>query len=139
MTKRFILTAGIFGLLSVLLGAVGYHIIEGNIPQSDMSMYNLANDFIFYHTLVLLAFAAMKSQLSRSYLNTIYYFFVIGVALFSGSILVQSLNELTGFNSSFLSKLSVVGGILITLGWITIVLLGLTYKHKYKIRHQERQ
>ena len=130
MTKRFLITIGTMGFVSVLMGAVGSHILSGNISEKYLAIFNTATQFIMYHTLALLGLTAMSRYVSRSYLNTIYYFFVIGIILFSGPLYIISLKEITGLSIDFLSKLTPIGGFLLILGWITIILSGITYKHK---------
>ncbi len=135
MTKRFLITIGIMGAFSVLLGAVGAHILYGNIPEKHMIMFNTANEFLMYHSLALLGLALlglafMNRYVGRSYLNTIYFLFVIGTVLFSGTLLMISLKEVIGFNLDTLGKLTPVGGLLLIIGWIVIIFAGITYKHK---------
>lgn len=130
MTKRFLITIGMMGALSVILGAIGSHILNGNIPPNHMEMFNTANQFLMYHTLALLGLAFMNRYVSRSYLNAIYFLFVIGIALFSGTLLLVSLKEVIGFNLGFLGKLTPIGGLLLIIGWIVIVFAGVNYKHK---------
>ncbi len=130
MTKQFLITTGLMGALSVIMGAVGAHILECNISVNHMGLFNTANQFVMFHALALLALTFMNRYVKRSYTTTIYYLFVIGIALFSGTLYISSLKELTGFGPSILSKLVPVGGLLLIAGWITIVMSGLNYNHK---------
>ncbi len=130
MTKRFLITVGLMGALSVILGSFGAHILSGNIPEKDLHLFNVANDYLMFHTLALLGLAFMNRYVSRSYLNIIYYLFVIGVILFSGTIFISSLKELTRFSPGGLSKLTPIGGLLMVAGWITVLLSGVNYQHK---------
>jgi len=135
MTKRFLVTIGIMGAISVLMGAVGAHILEDNISDKYLNMFNTANEFLMYHALALIGLTAMNRNVSRSYLNTIYYLFVIGIILFSGTLYITSLTELTGFSLGLSGTLTPIGGILLIIGWIAVIISGLTYKHKK--RHSE--
>lgn len=132
MTKRFLITAGIMGALSVLLGVLGVQFLKGNIPNEQLSMYNTANQFIMYHALALLGLSVMNRYISRSYVNTIYYLFVIGIGLFSGSLLLISLKEVTGIGFESLSNLTPAGGLLLIIGWIVLIFGGSSYEHKKK-------
>jgi len=129
MTKKFLITTGIMGALSVVLGAFGVHILIGIISEKHMSTYNTANEYLMFHTLALLGISFMNRYISRSYLNTIYYFFVIGIILFSGSLFLISLKELTGFGMGSLGIITPIGGILLFAGWITLIYAGASYKH----------
>lgn len=131
MTKRFLITVGIMGAISVALGAIiGTHILSGNIPEKHMDLFNIANEYMMFHALALLGLAFMNRYVPRSYLNTIYYLFVIGIILFSGIMFISSLKELTGFSPESLSKLIPLGGVLLFVGWIVVIVSGINYKHK---------
>jgi len=132
MTKRFLITIGIMGSIGVLFTLIGALVFSGNISEENMSLYNTANEFLMFHTLALLGLAFMNRYVSRSYLNTIYYLFVIGIILFSGSLYVISLKELTGFNIGSFKMLIPIGGFLLFSGWITIIFSGISYTHKKK-------
>jgi uncharacterized membrane protein YgdD (TMEM256/DUF423 family) len=130
MTKRFLITVGIMGALSVLFGAVGAHILEGNISNSNLIMFNTANEFLMYHSLALLGLTFMNRYVSRSYLNTIYYLFLTGIILFSGTLYFASIKELTGVGLGFLGNFTPIGGLLLLGGWIAVIFTGITYTHK---------
>ena len=130
MTKRFLVTIGIMGTLSVVFGSVGTHLLRDVISDEQLIIFNTANEYLMFHTLALLGLTALSRLLSRSYLNTIYYFFVIGIVLFSGTLIISSLKELTGFNPEARSILAPIGGIMLFIGWITIIMAGFSYKHK---------
>jgi uncharacterized membrane protein YgdD (TMEM256/DUF423 family) len=129
MTKRFLITIGLLGALSVALGAFGAHILRGNISSENMETFNLANNYLMFHALALLGIAFANRYISRAYTNVIYYFFVIGIALFSGSLLFVSLKELTGVGLGSLSFITPVGGFSLLLGWITLIFAGSSYTH----------
>lgn len=130
MTKRFLITVGLMGAAGVILGAFGAHILSGNIPQEDLDLYDVANEYLMIHALALLGLAFMNRYVSRSYLNIIYYLFVVGTILFSGTLYISSLKELTGFSLGGLSRLTPIGGLLLVAGWITIFMSEINYKHK---------
>ena len=130
MTKRFLVTAGVIGLLTVILGAIGSHLLSGNIPDEQLSKYDLAGTFAMYHALAILALTFMNRYVKRGYQNTIYFFFLIGVVLFSGTLYVSALQEVFGFEMPVLSKLTPIGGLSLIFGWVFIIISGLTYKHK---------
>jgi len=130
MTKRFLVTVGIMGAISVVSGALGAHILSGNISEKHMDIFNIANEYLMFHALALLGVAFMNRYVSRSYLNSIYYLFVVGVILFSGTLFISSLTELTGFSAGALAKLTPIGGIMLFAGWIVIIFSGINYTHK---------
>ncbi len=132
MTKRFLITIGIMGALGIIFGLIGTLVLTGNISEKNLGIYDTANEFLMFHALALLGLAFMNRYVSRSYLNTIYYLFVIGIVLFSGILFVTSVKELTGFSIGSLRMLIPFGGILLFSGWITLIFSGISYTHKKK-------
>lgn len=135
MTKRFLITIGIMGTLSVILGAVGVHILNGNLSEENILLFNIANEYLMVHALALLGLIALKRYISSSYINTIYYFFVIGILLFSGTMGIGSLVEITEFDTSSIRFLTPIGGTFLVAGWITIIFAGISYQHKKSGHH----
>ncbi len=130
MTKRFLITVGILGATSVILGAVGAHKLKEFLSPEHLNTFNTGVQYQMYHTLALLGLIFMNRYVSRSYLNIIYYFFTIGIVLFSGSLYLLSLSELTGINFGFLGPVTPLGGVLFILGWLLLMYTGFIYKHK---------
>jgi len=132
MTKTFLITVGISGVLAVLLGTFGTSILNGNISPGKLNTWTLAVSFQMTHTIALLAITFMNRYLKRSYLNVVYYLWVIGIALYSGSLYLNAISELTGASSEatgLLRYFAPVGSILLAVGWILIIVTGITYVH----------
>lgn len=130
MTKKFLITIGILGALSVIFGAFGSHLLRETISTDKLANWNTAVLYQMTHTLALLAITFMSRYLKRSYVNTIYYFFVIGIVLFSGSLYVNSISELTGLNIGALNYLTPLGGLSLVIGWFFIMMSGFSYQHQ---------
>ena len=130
MTKKFLITVGIFGVISVIFGAFGSHLLNGKISEENMRVYNIALTYQIYHTIALLALTFMNRYISRSYLNVIYYFFVFGIGLFSGSLFLISTQEATNLIVGGIGFLTPIGGICMLIGWLVLIFVGVTYQHK---------
>ena len=130
MTKRFLVTVGIMGFFSIILGAMGTHMLDGHISEDQLYVFDTANGYIMFHALALLGLIALKRKVSISYLNTIYFFFVVGVTFLSGIMIISSLKELTGFDNESISFFAPIGEAMLVLGWISIIMAGFSYKHK---------
>ena len=128
-TKGFLITIGISGALSVLLGGFGSHLLSGNISQSRLELWDTAIMFQMFHTLALLAITFMNRYLKRYYVQMTYYFFVIGIIFFSGPLYLVSIAELFGANLSVARFITPIGVLILTVGWIFITVAGFTYKH----------
>lgn len=130
MTKQILITVGISGALCVILGAFGSHLLNGNISDAKLSNWDIAVMYQMTHTLALLAITFMNRYIKRSHTEVIYYLFVIGVILFSGTIYINSISELTGLSIGIFKYVTPLGGLLLVAGWFYIILTGITYQHK---------
>ena len=129
MTKTYLITAGISGLVAVIMGAVGSHLLFGNITPEQMAAYNTAVQMQMYHTLAILAITFFNRYVSRSVVNTVFYLFLFGIILFSLPVYVDSTTEVTGLSMGPFSYLVPVGGLLFMAGWIAIIWNGIIYVH----------
>jgi uncharacterized membrane protein YgdD (TMEM256/DUF423 family) len=137
MTKKFLITVGILGVLSVILGAFGSHLLNGKISEENMRVYNIALTYQIYHTLALLAMTFMNRYISRKYLNIIYWLFVVGIGLFSGSLFLISTQEATNLVIGAVGYLTPLGGISMIAGWLVVIFTGVTYQHKKRAIHSD--
>lgn len=60
MNKQIILTAALFGVLAVILGAFGAHGLEGKISERHLDTWKTANEYQFYHTAALLFYPPFR-------------------------------------------------------------------------------
>jgi len=102
----------------------------GNIFQDNLINWDTAVMYQITHTLAILAITFMNRYIKRSYIEIIYYLFLIGIVFFSGSLYFNSISELTGISIGALKYITPLGGLLLIIGWIFIILAGITYKHK---------
>lgn len=118
MNKRIILTASLFGLTAVILGAFGAHGLRDKISDDDLEVWKTAVDYQFYHTLALL-FLATFSRAKNTYIRFSFFTFTIGILLFSGSLYVLSTRTITDFGAAaVLGPITPVGGLCFILGWV---------------------
>ena len=129
MTKRYLVTIGILGAITVIMGAFGSHLLNGHISAAKLETWDTAVHYQMFHTLALLSITFMNRYLKRAYLNVIYFMFVIGVAFFSGSLYILSISELTGLGLGPLGYITPIGGLLLIIGWGYLILAGLNYEH----------
>lgn len=122
MNKRIILTAAVFGILAVILGAFGAHGLSGKISESSIANWNTAVSYHFYHTLAML-FLATFSRARNTLILFSYLAFTLGIVFFSGSLYLLASRELTGIAiTSVLGPITPIGGLCFILGWICLFL-----------------
>jgi uncharacterized membrane protein YgdD (TMEM256/DUF423 family) len=125
MNKRMIMTAALFGLLAVVLGAFGSHGLSGKISEQSLSNWHTAVSYQFYHTLAML-FLATFSRARNTLILIAYLGFVFGIVLFSGSLYLLSTRELTQIGiTAVLGPLTPLGGLCFIIGWFSLFLAAL--------------
>jgi uncharacterized membrane protein YgdD (TMEM256/DUF423 family) len=70
-----------------------------------------------YHALFLL-FVGLSQTIAEKTKKIIFYFIVVGVFFFSGSIYLLATNNLTAFDFRKIGFITPIGGLLLIVGWI---------------------
>jgi uncharacterized membrane protein YgdD (TMEM256/DUF423 family) len=110
-------------MLAVALGAMGAHALKPKITPEQLSSYETAIKYQFYHGLGLLLLVSLSEKLNLKFLGYAANSFILGILLFSGSIYLLSTRSINGLgNISFLGPVTPLGGILFMLGWIFLLL-----------------
>jgi len=119
MGKKWIIIAGISGLLGVALGAFGAHGLRNTLPAEMIEIYKTGVLYQLVHSIVLLAlaFAAEKSfEISG-------WFFVAGIVLFSFSLYLYSVTGTT-----FFAIITPFGGMCFLAGWLSLIWIAVKKK-----------
>lgn len=116
--KTVLIIAGILGALSVGIGAFGAHGLEGTlIANGRLDTFETAVEYQFYHTLALLLLGILMLNMQSGYFNYASICFIIGIAIFSGSLYTLSLTNIT-----WLGAITPIGGLALILGWVFLIL-----------------
>ncbi len=121
MNKTILITGAIAGLLAVLLGAFGAHGLKNLVALESIHSYNTGVRYQMYHAIVCLILGNM-SNINSSSKKHIFYFFVSGIILFSGSIYLLVIDQIIGVNLSSFGFITPLGGLLLIIGWIMLVI-----------------
>lgn len=111
-----------FGLLAVVLGAMGAHALRAELSAGQLESFHTAVRYQAWHALALLA---LSSYGKIHYLRGIMSCWIVGIFLFSGSIYLLSTQDLLNVNLSFLGPITPVGGITFIAGWFLLLLSSL--------------
>ncbi|HSM63996.1 MAG TPA: DUF423 domain-containing protein [Gillisia sp.] len=116
MERKYYIAGIIFGLLGIVIGAFGTHGLKPLLsPDSFVSM-ETGIKYQIYHSLLLLILGVIISigiKLSK----WIFYLFISGVILFSGSIYLLATNSLTSIDFKTIALATPLGGSLLIIGW----------------------
>ena len=139
MTKKYLVTVGILGFLAIVFGAIGDHILKDKLISENLHNYNIGVQYLMYHTLALLALSFGHKMFSKTFLNVVYTLFLLGIILFSLGLMIQATSEYTDLSLGPFSFLIPTGGLLFIAGWIYIIYMGLSFKHKksHKSHHSK--
>ena len=117
MDKKIILTALVFGFISIILGAFGAHALKKVLTPEQLSSFEVGVRYLMYHGLFLL-FIGTTQMLLPEQKNIVFYLTLFGTILFSGSIFLLSSSGVTGINFKFLGPVTPIGGLFLITSWI---------------------
>lgn len=123
MNKTLLITGSIFGILGIVLGAFAAHGLEKLVDTDAIKTFETGVRYQIYHAFLLLilgstSFVSLKSK------KVIFYFVLLGVLFFSGSIYGLATNSLSSFDFKTIALITPVGGLLLIVAW-TVMLVGI--------------
>jgi uncharacterized membrane protein YgdD (TMEM256/DUF423 family) len=110
--KLFLSIGSMSGALAVMLGAFGAHGLKEKLSEKMLANYMTGVEYHFYHTLALLAVGLLSMHFQSRLLTGSGWAFVIGIAIFSGSLYVMALTGITK-----LGAITPIGGLAFIIGW----------------------
>ena len=117
MDKKIILTALVFGFISIVLGAFGAHALKKVLTSELLSSFEVGVRYMMYHALFLL-FVSTTTFMEMKQKNIVFYLTLFGTILFSGSIFLLSSSGVTGLSFKFLGPITPIGGLLLIASWV---------------------
>ncbi len=126
MNKKIIITALIFGIISIILGAFGAHALKKVLTLDQLTSFETGVRYQMYHAFFLLFFG-MTDLVSESKKKTVYFLTLIGVVFFSGSIYLLATREITSIDIRSIAFITPIGGLLLILAWV-MLLIGIVRK-----------
>ena len=111
------LIAALYGLLAVMLAALGAHALPVDNPEAQ-NLWATALQMHMFHTVALLAIAALAASRESVLIPRSGLLMAAGVFLFSGSLYLRAI----GFE--FLpGPLTPFGGVLLMLSWVMLFII----------------
>ena len=115
MTQVF---GAFFGFLGIILGAFGAHALKKRFTADQLTSWETGVKYQMYHAIVMLILG-FNQEFSTS---VMYWWFTIGIVLFSFSIYGLILSDAKGKKLKFLGPITPIGGLLFVIGWLLILL-----------------
>jgi uncharacterized membrane protein YgdD (TMEM256/DUF423 family) len=119
MDRKIITTAAFLGMTAIILGAFGAHALKKVLNLEQLNTFETGVKYQMYHALFLL-FVGLSQTITEKTKKIIFYFIVVGVLFFSGSIYLLATNNLTAFNFRKIGFITPIGGLLLIVGWIRL-------------------
>lgn len=118
MTQQIVLISGaLFGMLSVIFGAFGAHALKKILSDDQLKSFETGVKYQIYHAIVLLFIGSSFSNPNQF----MAWCFITGTILFSFSIYGLVLSDSQGKKMKFLGPITPLGGLLLVIGWITLL------------------
>jgi len=116
MEKKILITASLFGFLSLLIGAFGAHGLQQTLDSFGRTeTFSTAIDYQFYHVFLLFFFGIFYKKNPRI-ISAGFYSCIVGIFLFSGSLYVLCLT-----NNPFWGMVTPFGGFFLMISWLLLL------------------
>tara|TARA_B100001250_G_C19324742_1_gene581987 strand:+ start:60 stop:437 length:378 start_codon:yes stop_codon:yes gene_type:complete len=112
--KKLILSiASLLGVLSIILGAFGAHILEDQLILSDkLNSFEIAVKYQFYHVFFLMILGLCYEQFDKRLIKYAFFSVLMGISLFCGSLYILCLT-----NNNMFGILTPFGGFFLIISW----------------------
>lgn len=116
MFRTFVLAGSLNALLAVALGAFGAHALKESLDPHYLSVYETGVHYHMIHALGLILVGLVAERVNQtSLVNWAGRLLIIGIILFSGSLYILSLTQL-----SYLGMITPLGGVSFIVGWFLL-------------------
>jgi uncharacterized membrane protein YgdD (TMEM256/DUF423 family) len=120
MNQIALIFGAIFGLLAIIFGAFGAHLLKKKLTQEQLQSFETGVKYQMYHAIILLVLGFNFKD--NSSLNTsIFYAFIIGIILFSFSIYGLVISSSKNKKIKILGPITPLGGLFLVLGWLLLL------------------
>ncbi len=117
MGRQFLILGTISGGLVVAIGAFGAHALHPLLSANGrLDTFETAVQYHMFHTISLLITGLMvKNEKTHRLLMWVGYLFLFGILIFSGSLYVLSVTNIT-----LLGAITPIGGLAFIAGWLLL-------------------
>lgn len=119
LDKRIAVTASILGALTIAIGAFGAHGLKQLVEAEAITSFETGIRYQMFHVIVLLVIG-FAGPISATTKKWVFWFFIFGIILFSGSIYILALKEILSFDVKFLGPVTPLGGLSFIIGWLRL-------------------
>ncbi|HMP94511.1 MAG TPA: DUF423 domain-containing protein [Phnomibacter sp.] len=117
MTSKTIFWGSILGGLAVALGAFGAHYLKSRLEPGQLETFETAVRYQMYHALAIIVTGMYYRVKPSKRLENAVLAFYLGIGLFSGSLYLLTLSQLTRFDFKYFGAITPLGGLSLFAGW----------------------
>jgi len=110
------LVGALLGLLAVVFGAFGAHLLKKTFTTDQLNSFETGVKYQMYHALLILVLS-FNLNLETGLEKAIIYCFIIGTVLFSFSIYGLCISASKGNKIKLLGPVTPLGGLFLVVGW----------------------
>ncbi|MEN8242467.1 MAG: DUF423 domain-containing protein [Chloroflexota bacterium] len=124
MEKKFFSLGAFFAGLAVATGSFGAHGLQKLVPVESLTAWEKAVRYQMYHAFALffVAWAITHWRDQTRLFSTAGWAFVLGIALFSGSLYILSLTGTLTVAAINLAYITPAGGVAFVIGWLILLI-----------------
>jgi uncharacterized membrane protein YgdD (TMEM256/DUF423 family) len=121
--KLFIIIGAVNAFLAVAIGAFGAHGLEGKVPAKYLETWQTGVTYQMFHAVGILIIGILLGNLpATSLLSWSGWLMLIGIILFSGSLYVLTLTQI-----SVLGAITPLGGVSFLVAWVLLIIAAVKY------------
>ena len=126
MTQIFMAIASILAGLAVAAGAFGAHALKDKLTERAIEIFDTTARYQMYHApaLLLVALLLTRVETPPPFLNAAGFAFIVGIAIFSGSLYALSLSGI-----KWLGAIAPIGGAAFMIGWACLAVAAFNLKY----------
>lgn len=117
MKEMVLIFGGVYGILSVILGAFGAHALRRSFNDDQLRSYEVGVRYQMYHAIMLIISGIVFPFAQTGQILTAWCF-IIGTFLFSFSIYGLTYSDSRGKKIKILGYVTPIGGLFLIAGWI---------------------
>jgi len=124
INKTFIQIAAIDGLISIVLGASGAHILKTRVSPYALELFETGVRYEYYHIFAIALVGIIYYNAKKIWIKSAGILFIIGTVLFSGSLylLTYAMSNANMNLETILGPITPIGGFCLIIAWILVII-----------------